>query len=590
MQKPEPMNRLLQGDVGAGQDHRGADRRARGDGERPAGRVHGADRDSGRPALPHDPPAARRIALSHRVAHRQRDRRRGAARSWPSSRAAPTHLVVGTHALAEQAVAFRELGLVVIDEQHRFGVMQRATLRAKGLHPDVLVMTATPIPRTLALTAVRRSRRVGDPRPAAGPPAHQDDRLGPSRAARRSTASCAASSMHGRQVYVVYPLVEESEKVDLRAATAMAEHLQAEVFPDFTVALLHGRLKQDEKDRVMARSRAATSTCSCRRPSSKSAWTWPNATVMVVEHAERFGLSQLHQLRGRVGRGAHPSTCVLLYQPPLGPGGSGAARRARRDDGRVRDRRARPCAARPGGFLRHAAIRAADAAGGRPAPRPRRDGRSPPRGGGVARREPRRPDARRVPYRKLGRALRPGRCRVRASCASSRDDSRAGGCRDRRDRALRPTSDRLRETLFNVLGDTVAGARVLDGFAGTGALGLEALSRGATHVTFVEDDPAALRVLEANIAALRRSKPRVLSSAAISCARRRRRRRVRSGAARSAVRRRGRRGRPRSRRAARRLWRPAGARAQPAGGVAGAGRGASPHARARRRRQRAVLL
>ncbi|MCC7008880.1 MAG: ATP-dependent DNA helicase RecG [Acidobacteria bacterium] len=235
------------------------------------------------------------------------------------------HLVVGTHALAEQPVAFHDLGLVVIDEQHRFGVMQRATLRHKGASPDVLVMTATPIPRTLALTtygdldvSVIRGRPPGRQpvRTIARPESRRDEVYG---LARQEIAA-------GRQVYVIYPLVEESEKVDLRAATAMADHLQLEVFPDATVALLHGRLKQDEKDRVMSAFARGDVHVLVATTVVEVGVDVPNATMMVIEHAERFGLSQLHQLRGRVGRGAHASTCVLLYQHPLGP-----ASRARLD-------------------------------------------------------------------------------------------------------------------------------------------------------------------------------------------------------------------------------------------------------------------
>jgi ATP-dependent DNA helicase RecG len=235
------------------------------------------------------------------------------------------HLVVGTHALAEQAVAFRELGLVVIDEQHRFGVLQRATLRAKGVNPDVLVMTATPIPRTLALTTygdldvsvIRQLPPGRRPlRTVAKPDSRRDEAY---QLARRELEA-------GRQVYVIYPLVEDSEKVDLRAATAMADHLQTEVFPEYRVALLHGRLKQDEKDRVMAAFARGDIHVLAATTVVEVGVDVANATLMIVEHAERFGLSQLHQLRGRVGRGAHASTCVLLYQPPLGP-----ASRARLD-------------------------------------------------------------------------------------------------------------------------------------------------------------------------------------------------------------------------------------------------------------------
>ncbi len=227
------------------------------------------------------------------------------------------HMVVGTHALVEGAVAFRELGLVVIDEQHRFGVMQRATLRTKGLNPDVLVMTATPIPRTLALTAygdldVSTIRGL--------PPGRRPIRtLSKPESRRDEVYALARRELEaGRQVYVIYPLVEESEKVDLRAATAMADHLQAEVFPEYTVALLHGRLKADEKDRVMAAFTRGDAHVLVATTVVEVGVDVPNATLMIVEHAERFGLAQLHQLRGRVGRGAHASACALLYQYRIG--------------------------------------------------------------------------------------------------------------------------------------------------------------------------------------------------------------------------------------------------------------------------------
>jgi ATP-dependent DNA helicase RecG len=230
------------------------------------------------------------------------------------------HLVVGTHALAEPPVIFDELGLVVIDEQHRFGVLQRATLREKGAHPDVLIMTATPIPRTLALTAfgdldvsTMRDRPPGRQpiRTLAKPESRRDDVY---RLVREALDE-------GRQAYVIYPLVEDSEKVDLRAATAMADHLRAEVFPDFAVALLHGRLKQDEKDRVMAAFARGDVHVLVATTVVEVGVDVPNATVMVIEHAERFGLSQLHQLRGRVGRGTAASPCVLLYQFPISDAG-----------------------------------------------------------------------------------------------------------------------------------------------------------------------------------------------------------------------------------------------------------------------------
>jgi len=223
------------------------------------------------------------------------------------------HLVVGTHALVQGSVNFRSLGLAIIDEQHRFGVVQRATLRAKGLMPDVLVMTATPIPRTLALT-VYGDLDVSVIRDM--PPGRRAILTAVKPESRREDVyeAVRAQLEQGRQAYVVYPLIEESEKVDLRAATEMADHLAQEVFPAFRVALLHGRLKQDAKDRVMRAFTAGEIQVLVSTTVIEVGIDVPNATVMVIEHAERFGLSQLHQLRGRVGRGSHQSQCILLYQ------------------------------------------------------------------------------------------------------------------------------------------------------------------------------------------------------------------------------------------------------------------------------------
>jgi ATP-dependent DNA helicase RecG len=230
------------------------------------------------------------------------------------------HLVVGTHALIEDPVAFRELGLVIIDEQHRFGVMQRAAMRAKGMHPDILVMTATPIPRTLALTTygdldVSVMREM--------PPGRKPIKTIAKPEARRDEIYQFIREQldAGRQAYVIYPLVEESTKVDLKAATEMADHLQQDVFPAYRVALLHGRMKQDDKDRVMSAFARGEFDVLVSTTVVEVGVDVPNASVMVVEHAERFGLSQLHQLRGRVGRGAHQSYCVLLYQSPLSENG-----------------------------------------------------------------------------------------------------------------------------------------------------------------------------------------------------------------------------------------------------------------------------
>jgi ATP-dependent DNA helicase RecG len=233
----------------------------------------------------------------------------------PSLERGDVHLVVGTHALVQEQVKFRALALVIIDEQHRFGVMQRAMLANKSLHPDVLVMTATPIPRTLALT------ECGDMDVSVIrglPPGRQPVRTLVKPESRRDEVYALVREhiARGRQAYVIYPLVEESEKVDLKAATAMAEHLSRDVFPDLQVALLHGRMKAGEKESVMQAFAAGRLHILVATTVVEVGVDVPNATVMVVEHAERFGLSQLHQLRGRVGRGSHESVCVLLYQSP----------------------------------------------------------------------------------------------------------------------------------------------------------------------------------------------------------------------------------------------------------------------------------
>jgi ATP-dependent DNA helicase RecG len=220
-------------------------------------------------------------------------------------------VIVGTHALIQEGTSFRKLGLAVIDEQHRFGVVQRAALREKGASPDTLVMTATPIPRTLALT-VYGDLDVStlDELPPGREPvvtAVRDD------AARGKVYGFLRDEIaKGRQVFVVYPLVEESEKVDLAAATKMHEELSREVFPDVEVGLVHGRMKPDEKDAVMERFKAGGIGLLVATTVVEVGVDVPNATVMVIEHAERFGLAQLHQLRGRVGRGGGRSYCVLM--------------------------------------------------------------------------------------------------------------------------------------------------------------------------------------------------------------------------------------------------------------------------------------
>ncbi|MCC6442982.1 MAG: ATP-dependent DNA helicase RecG [Armatimonadetes bacterium] len=234
-------------------------------------------------------------------------------------RTGESHLVVGTHALLQERVEFHRLGLVVIDEQHRFGVLQRANLRDKGRRPDLLVMTATPIPRTLALTVygdLDVSRIQGMP---------------PGRKAIRTYWKSAqgrqqiyegihALVKQGRQAYIVCPLIEESERLQAKAAVEMAERLRTEVFPDLAVGLLHGQMKAADKEAVMGRFRRGEIQILVATPVIEVGVDVPNASVILIEDAARFGLAQLHQLRGRVGRGREQSFCLLMADPKTEPG------------------------------------------------------------------------------------------------------------------------------------------------------------------------------------------------------------------------------------------------------------------------------
>jgi ATP-dependent DNA helicase RecG len=220
-------------------------------------------------------------------------------------------LVVGTHALVQEATAFARLGLAVVDEQHRFGVEQRKALGAKGESPDVLLMSATPIPRSLALTLYGDlDLSVLDERP----PGRQaiTTAMRPESARQRVLQFVDKEIGKGRQAYVVYPVIEESEKTDLKAATTMFEVLAGGPFEERRVALLHGRLPAEEKDSIMRRFRDGQVDVLVATTVIEVGIDVPNATVMLIEHPERFGLSQLHQLRGRVGRGAEASFCILL--------------------------------------------------------------------------------------------------------------------------------------------------------------------------------------------------------------------------------------------------------------------------------------
>ena len=226
-----------------------------------------------------------------------------------------THVLIGTHALFQEDVEFRDLALAVVDEQHRFGVHQRLALAKKGEAVDVLVMTATPIPRTLVLTY------FGDmdaselrEKPAGRQPI--DTRTVPLNRLDEMVEAVGRALAEGRRVYWVCPLVEESENSDLAAAedrfAALKQHFGA------MVDLVHGRMKGADKDRAMERFAAGETRLLVATTVIEVGVDVPEATVMVVEHAERFGLAQLHQLRGRIGRGSERSTCLLLYKPPLG--------------------------------------------------------------------------------------------------------------------------------------------------------------------------------------------------------------------------------------------------------------------------------
>ncbi len=219
-------------------------------------------------------------------------------------------LIVGTHALLEDEVQFSNLGLVIIDEQHRFGVEQRGYLKNKGKSPHFLIMTATPIPRTLAMTVYGDlDVSIIDEMPVGRSPIQ-------TRVAYDSKRPQALQFMHeqikkGRQAYIVYPLVEESEKIELKDAVSEYEKL-CQQFPDLKIGLLHGKMKADEKEKVMEAFRRNEIQVLVSTTVIEVGVDVPNANIIIIEHAERFGLSQLHQLRGRVGRGEHKSFCILI--------------------------------------------------------------------------------------------------------------------------------------------------------------------------------------------------------------------------------------------------------------------------------------
>ncbi len=316
----EPMNRLLQGDVGSGKTAVAASamHQAVAAGHQAAimapTEVLAEQHFENLMALL-SPLGDRVVLLRGGMKAGERDEALGLIESGRAQ------VVVGTHALIQETTSFSDLALAVVDEQHRFGVVQRAALRGKGSAPHILVMTATPIPRTLALTvygdldvSVLDEMPPGRERVAT---AIRDE------AARSKVYDFLKSEVvSGRQVFIVYPLVEESEKMELAAATKMYEELKERTFSGATVGLVHGRMKAEEKDVVMGSFKTGDTDILVSTTVVEVGVDVPNATVMVIEHAERFGLAQLHQLRGRVGRGEHRSYCILM----VGRGASDEAR------------------------------------------------------------------------------------------------------------------------------------------------------------------------------------------------------------------------------------------------------------------------
>ncbi|HLW48772.1 MAG TPA: ATP-dependent DNA helicase RecG [bacterium] len=320
MNAPHPMNRLLQGDVGSGKTVVAAEAllrciggSAQGALMAPTEILAGQHYLTLRALL--DPIGLTTVLL---IGGQSRAARREALDLIQDGGA---DLVIGTHALIEEDVRFARLGLVVVDEQHRFGVAQRAALRTKGSRPDVLVMTATPIPRTLALSLYGDlDISVLDEMPPGRAPVRTLVRGGSSRP--QIYTWVADRVREGRQAYIVCPLIDESEKLEAETATGLAARLSAGPLRGVKVECLHGRMKVDERDRIMRDLRAGQIDVLVATTVIEVGIDVPNATIMVIEDADRFGLSQLHQLRGRVGRGPHPSYCVLVAAPKTDDGGA----------------------------------------------------------------------------------------------------------------------------------------------------------------------------------------------------------------------------------------------------------------------------
>ncbi|BCW96499.1 MAG: ATP-dependent DNA helicase RecG [Fimbriimonadales bacterium] len=313
MARPHPMNRLLQGDVGSGKTIVAA-----------AAILAAVDNQYQAAMMaPTEILAEQHYINLHRLFQplgisvellvgRLTSKQRQQARERIAS--GRGMVAVGTHALIQQEVSFARLGLAIVDEQHRFGVLQRAALRDKGVMPHVLVMTATPIPRTLTLTLYGElDVSIIDELPPGRKPVRTHWKTPEERL--KVYAGVRKLIEEGRQAYVICPLIDESDKLQVRAAEEMAEHLQKDVFPDLRVGLLHGRMKPAEKEAVMEAFRAHELDILVSTTVIEVGVDVPNAAAIVIEDADRFGLAQLHQLRGRVGRSEHQSYCVLVANP-----------------------------------------------------------------------------------------------------------------------------------------------------------------------------------------------------------------------------------------------------------------------------------
>ncbi|MBI5232797.1 MAG: ATP-dependent DNA helicase RecG [Deltaproteobacteria bacterium] len=320
MAEPHPMNRLIQGDVGSGKTIVSfiAVLISIGAGFQSAimapteilAEQHYLTTKTYAETL-----GIRTLLLTSRLTKAQREKALGIIRQGE------TDLVIGTHALIQRDVEFQRLGLCVVDEQHRFGVVQRALLKRKGLSnpkggdasPDILVMTATPIPRTLAMTVFGdMDVSIIDEMPPGRRPV--ETRIFREAEREKAYSLIRNEVRSGGQTYIIYPLVKESEELSLKDATNMKLHLERDIFPEFRLGLLHGRLKSEDKERVMRGFKDRNIDILVATTVIEVGVDVPDASVILIEHAERFGLSQLHQLRGRVGRGARRSFCFLLAQ------------------------------------------------------------------------------------------------------------------------------------------------------------------------------------------------------------------------------------------------------------------------------------